>query len=166
MGRGHGGSLPVALIHVLISLTGIGSGCFVIRGFLNRKYRESWTVIFFMTSILTAVTGFIFPFERLLSSHVLGLLSLLVVTIALFMRNVFGLEGRRRVTYVVSLAMALYFNCFAAVVQAFAKIPILHAIAPTQTEGPFVLAQSVIFATFVVLTYVAAKRFRVGLIRV
>src|ERR1039457_6533305 len=97
------------LIHVLISLTGIGSGCFVIRGFLNRRYVEGWTVIFLITSILTTVTGFIFPFDRLLSSHILGLLSLLVLTIALFMRNVFGLEGRRRVTYVVTLTMALYF---------------------------------------------------------
>ena len=148
------------LIHVLISLAGISSGFVVILGFLNGKGINGWTAIFFTTSLLTSLTGFLFPFERLLPSHILGLLSLTVLTIALFARNVFHLDGGWRLTYVVTAAMALYFNCFAAVVQLFAKIPALKATAPTQTEPSFMVAQGVVLAIFVVLTYLAAKRFR------
>jgi hypothetical protein len=148
------------LIHVLISLAGIGSGFVVIFGLLHNKALDGWTAIFFTTALLTSVTGFLFPFEQLLRSHILGLLSLLVLTIALFARSVFHLDGCWRLLYVVTVAMALYFNCFAAIVQSFAKIPALKAIAPTQTEPPFVVAQAVVLMIFVVLTYLAAKRFR------
>jgi len=148
------------LIHVLISLAGIGSGFMVIFGFLNGKALAGWNTIFFTTSLLTSLTGFFFPFERLLPSHILGLLSLTALTIALFARNVFDLAGGWRLIYVVTAAMVLYFNCFAAVVQLFAKIPALKATAPTQTEWPFVVAQGVVLAIFLVLTYLAAKRFR------
>lgn len=148
------------LIHVLISLTGIASGFVVIFGFLNGRCLDGWTGIYITASLLTSVTGFAFSFERLLPSHILGLLSLTVLTIALFARNVFHLAGWWRLIFVVTIAMALYFNCFAAVVQSFAKIPALKAVAPTQTEPPFVVAQGVVLAIFVVLTYLAAKRFR------
>lgn len=153
------------LTHMLISLTGIGSGFVVMFGLLYRKEFEGWTVVFFISSIFTTVTGFLFPFDHLLRSHILGLMSLFVLTISLFLRNVLGLDGWLRVAYVVTLATALYFNCFAAVVQLFAKIPALKAIAPTQTETPFVAAQCVVLAIFVLLTCVAAKRFGVGLTR-
>src|SRR5271166_765658 len=133
------------LVHVLISLTGIGSGFVVVLGMLKCKRRDGWTAIFVITSMLTSLTGFLFPFEQLLPSHILGLLWLLV--------------------YVVAIAIALYLNCFAAVVQLFAKIPALKALAPTQTEPPFLIAQSLVLAVFLVLTYLAAKRFRVAPVR-
>jgi len=153
------------LVHVLISLTGIGSGFVVVLGMLKCKRRDGWTAIFVITSMLTSLTGFLFPFEQLLPSHILGLLSLLVITITLFARNVFHFAGPWRLVYVVAVAMALYFNCFAAVVQSFAKIPALKAFAPTQTEPPFLIAQSLVLAVFIVLTYLAAKRFRVAPVR-
>lgn len=153
------------LVHVLISLAGIGSGFVVLIGMLNSQRRDGWTGIFVITSMLTSLTGFLFPFEQLLPSHLLGLLSLLVITIALFARNVFHFAGPWRLVYVVAIAMALYLNCFAAVVQLFAKIPALKALAPTQTEPPFLIAQSLVLAVFLVLTYLAAKRFRVAPVR-
>ena len=153
------------LIHVLIGLTGIGSGFVVLVGMINGKRRDGWTGIFIITAILTSLTGFLFPFEQLLLSHVLGLLSLMAITIALFARNVFFRAGSWRLVYVVVIAMALYFSCFAAVVQLFAKIPALKAVAPTQTEPPYRIAQYLVLAFFVVLTYLAARRFRVALLR-
>jgi hypothetical protein len=150
------------LVHVLLSLAGIGSGFVVIFGLFHRKRLDGWTMIFFTTSMLTILSGFAFPFDRLLRTHVLGLLSLLALTIALFARNVFLLEGSWRIVYVVCLAMGLYCNCFAAIVQLFAKIPALKATAPTQTEPPFLLAQLVVLVIFVVLTYKAVVRFRVS----
>jgi hypothetical protein len=147
------------LIHVVLSLAGIGSGFVVLLGLLNRKRLDGWTMIFLTTSILTSVSGFLFPFERLLFSHVLGLLSLAVLTIAIFARHVFGCAGSWRWLYVVAASLALYFNCVAAVVQLFAKISALKAIAPTQTEPVFVAIQLVVLAIFVVLTILAVKRF-------
>ncbi len=60
----------------------------------------------------------------------------------------------------VSTALALYFNVFVGVTQAFLKVPALHALAPQQTEPPFVVAQLLVLALFVLLTVVAVKRFR------
>jgi len=153
------------MIHLLLSLAAICSGFVFIAGLLRRKLLDGWVAVYFLTSILTVVTGFLFPFDRLLRSHILGLLSLLVLTIAVFVRVISDLVGVWRVVYVVMCAAALYFNCFAAVVQLFAKIPALTALAPTGTEPPYVAAQSVVFALFVALTYVASKRFGVGLDR-
>ena len=150
------------LIHMVISLAAAGSGFVVILGLLNRKLLDGWIAIFFAASILTVLTGFLFPFDRLLRSHVLGLLTLLVVTISLFVRVTSGLVGGWRAVYVLALATALYFNCFAAVVQLFAKVPALKAMAPTQTEPPLIAAQCLILAVFVALAFVAAKRFGGG----
>jgi hypothetical protein len=150
------------LIHVLISLAGIGSGLIVMFGLLAGKRLDGWTAIFFATTVATSVTGFGFPFEHLLPSHKIGILSLLVLALAIPARYVFHLAGGWRYVYVIGVAIALYFNVFVAVIQAFLKIPALKALAPTQSELPFVVAQLVVLALFVVLTIVAAKRFPVA----
>ena len=147
------------LLHVIISLAGIGTGFIVMFGLLNRKRLDGWTAIFLTTTVLTSLTGFLFPVEHVMPSHIVGSLSLIVLAIAIWARYSRHLEGASRWIYVVSAATALYLNCFVAVVQAFLKIPALHAMAPTQSEPPFLLAQTVVLAIFVWLTYRAAKRF-------
>ncbi len=147
------------LIHVIISLAGIGSGFIVMYGLLNSKRLDGWTAIFLTTTVLTSVTGFLFPFEKLLPSHILGGMSLVVLAIAIWARYGGRLAGASRWIYVVTAALALYFNCFVAVVQGFAKIPALHALAPTQKEPPFLVAQLVVLALFVWLTILASRRF-------
>lgn len=153
------------LLHVIISLAGIGSGFIVVFGLLNSKRLDGWTAIFLTTTVLTSVTGFLFPFEKLLPSHILGTLSLIVLAIAIFARYGRHMVGAWRGTYVVTAAIALYFNCFVAVVQAFAKIPALHALAPTQKEPPFAIAQLVVLAIFVWITWRATKRFHAAEVR-
>lgn len=153
------------LIHVLLSLTGIGTGFVVLVGFLKGKRLKGWTAIYVTTSLLTTATGFLFPFDVVLPTHILGLLSALALTIAIVAYNAVGLNGWSRAVYVVGLASALYFNCYAAVMQAFAKIAALNAFAPARTEWPYVLTQSVVLALFIVLTYLAAKRFTVAKVR-
>ncbi len=147
------------LLHVIISLAGIGSGFIVLYGLLNGKRLDGWTAIFLVTTVLTSVTGFMFPFEGFKPSYVLAAMSLVVLAIAIGARYGKHLAGGWRGTYVVTAAIALYFNCFVAVVQAFAKIPSLHALAPTQTEAPFAIAQLVVLAIFAWLTWRATKRF-------
>ena len=149
------------LLHVLISLAGIGTGFIVVYGMLNGKRLDGWTGIFLVTTVLTSATGFLFPVEHLLPSHIVGTISLVVLALAILGRYVLHLAGAGRLLYVVGSVVALYLNCFVAVVQAFLKVPALHALAPNGKELPFVAAQAVVMAIFIGLGIVAAKRFRV-----
>ncbi len=150
------------LFHVLLSLAGIGTGFIVILGLLAGKRLNGWTAIFLVTTVATSVTGFLFPFHQLLPSHIVGILSLVVLAVAIPARYVFHLRGAWRSVYVVGAAVALYLNVFVAVVQAFLKIPALKALAPTQKEPPFLVAQLSVLLIFVVLTILAAKRFHIA----
>ena len=148
------------LIHVLISLAGIGIGLVVLYGLLGRRLLAEWNRIFLITTILTSVTGFLFPIQHLLPSHKVGIISLIVLAVALLALYAFKLAGRWRTIYVVTALMALYLNCFVAVVQSFLKIPALHAMAPSQTEPPFLIAQSALLLLFLVIGTFAGKRFQ------
>ena len=114
-----------------------------------------------MATVLTSATGFLFPVEHLLPSHIVATISLVVLALAILGRYVLHLAGAGRLLYVVGSVVALYLNCFVAVVQAFLKVPALHALAPNGKEPPFVAAQLVVMAIFIGLGIVAAKRFRV-----
>jgi len=153
------------LLHVIISLAGIGTGFIVMYGLLNGKRLDGWTAIFLTTTVLTNVTGFMFPFEGLKPSYIVAAISLVVLAVAIWARYGARLAGASRWIYVLAAAIALYLNCFVAVVQAFLKIPALHALAPTGSEPPFLVAQSVVLAVFIWLTYLAAKRFHATPIR-
>ena len=147
------------LLHVIISLAGLGSGFIVLYGMLNSKRLDGWTAIFLTTTALTSVTGFMFPFEGFKPSYVLAAISLMVLAIAIVARYTFRMAGAWRGTYVITAAFALYFSCFVAVAQAFTKIPALHVLAPTQKEPPFAVAQLLVLGIFVWLTYKATNRF-------
>jgi hypothetical protein len=148
------------LVHVIIGLIGIGSGLLVMFGLLNGKHLGAITSIFLITTAVTSLTGFGFPFTHLLPSHILGILSLIDLAIAIPALYVFHLSGSWRKTYVITSAIALYFNCFVLVVQGFEKVPALHALAPAQKEPPFAIAQLALLVLFVVLTIYAIKGFR------
>jgi hypothetical protein len=149
------------LLHVLISLVGIGSGLVVMYGFFVRKRLDGWTALFLITTVLTSVTGFLFPFEHLLPSHILGILSLIVLAAAIPARYVFHMAGAWRWIYVIGASMALYFNVFVLVAQLFLKVATLHALAPTQKEPPFTIAQLVVLAIFAGLTIGATRKFHI-----
>ena len=147
-------------VHTVLSLIGIGSGLVVMFGFLTGKERGGWTLLFLVTTVATCVTGFAFPFDRLLPAHKVGIVSLVVLAVAIVARSAFHLAGAWRRVYVICAAVALYLNVFVGVVQAFQKVPALTALAPNQTELPFVVTQLVVLALFIALTIAAAKGFR------
>jgi len=147
-------------VHVLLSLAGIGTGFIVVYGMLAGKRLDGWTAIFLATTVLTSLTGFLFPVEHLLPSHVVGIISLLVLAVAILARYALHLAGAWRWIYVVCAVLALYLNSFVAVVQSFLKIPALKALAPTQKEPPFLVAQLVVIAIFIVFGILAVKKFR------
>jgi hypothetical protein len=151
-------SLPMfTLIHVVISVLGIIAGLVVVGGLMARTRLEGWTAFFLATTILTSVSGFGFPFTKISAPHVVGGLSLVVLTVCLAARYWKQLAGRWRATFVVTAVLALYLNVFVLVVQLFSKTPALVQLAPTQQEPPFAVTQAVVFAVFVWLGWAALR---------
>jgi len=147
-------------VHVALSLIGIVAGMIVLVGMLSARRVPGWTALFLTTTVLTSVTGFLFPADHLLPSHVVGVISLVVLAVALPALYVYRLAGPWRWLYVGSAVLALYLNVFVGVVQVFQKLPVLTRLAPTQSEPPFLVAQVAVLATFVVLGIRAVVRFR------
>jgi hypothetical protein len=148
------------LVHVAISLVGIGTGLVVLAGLMKGQPLDRWTFIFLATTVATCVTGFGFPFVHFLPSHAVGIISLVVLAPAIYGRYVRRMTGHWRWIYVVGAVLSLYLNVFVLVVQLFLKVPALNALAPTQTEAPFTMTQLVVLLTFLVLGVFAVRRFR------
>jgi hypothetical protein len=146
-------------LHVIISLVGIASGVIVLAAMLNGKAPAGWTALFLATTVLTSATGFLFPATGFTPAQGVGILSLILLAVALIAFYGRHLAGAWRWIYVVTAVPALYFNCFVAVVQSFQKLAVLHALAPTQSEPPFQVTQLVVLAIFVVAAIIAIRRF-------
>jgi hypothetical protein len=147
-------------LHVVVSLLAIATGFIVAGGMLAARQLPGITAVFLASTVLTSVSGLLFPFSGLLPSHVFAILSLVVLALALLALYVFRLAGPWRWIYVVSALFALYLNAFVAVVQAFQKLAPLQPLAPTQSEPPFLIAQLAVLALFVGLGALALKWFR------
>ncbi|MDX6304768.1 MAG: hypothetical protein QOI77_1737 [Blastocatellia bacterium] len=148
------------IVHVVISLIGIASGLVLMFGLLVARKLNRWSALFLISTIATSVTGFFFPFHGLTPAIVVGVISLVVLGVAIIARYVRRLAGAWRWIYVVTVMIALYLNVFVLIVQLFQKVPALKALAPTQSEPPFAVMQLVVLALFVVLTIMAAIKFR------
>jgi hypothetical protein len=139
------------LVHTILSLVGILAGCIALYGMITSHHMPGWTALFLATTILTSVTGFFFPRDQVLPSHIVGVLSLLLLAAAVIALYARHLAGAWRWIYLTGAVGALYLNVFVGVVQAFQKIPALHALAPTQAEWPFILVQGLVLALFAAL---------------
>ena len=148
------------LLHVLVSLAAMGAGAIVLLGMMVPIELGAWTAVFLATAILTSATGFLFPFSGLLPSHIFGILSLVILAVALFAVYARRLAGSWRWIFVTSVATALYLDLFVGIAQAFQKSALLHPLAPTGSEPPFLIAQAVLLAIMLVLGILAASRFR------
>src|ERR1700682_559339 len=149
-------------VHVIISLIAIISGIIVRFGLLGSNRRSGMTAIFLLFTILTSVTGFLFPFEKLLPSHMIGILSLVLLAIACISLYVMKLSGPWRSIYIVTAMTSLYLNVFVLIIQAFLKVPALHALAPSvpPSEPPFAIIQGIVLVFFVLVIIGAVRRYR------
>jgi hypothetical protein len=148
------------LVHVIISLVGIGSGIVVFLAMLARDRVAAWTALFLISTIVTSVSGFFFHSTAIGPPHVFGVISLVVLAAAVLARYVFALAGWWRLIFIVGAWIALYLNCVVAVIQFFQKFSFLQPLAPTQTEPPFLITQAVMLAIFVIVGIAAGIRFR------
>jgi len=145
--------------HTLLSVVALISGAVVTADMLRSRDSGGWTGLFLITAVATSVTGFGFPFTKFLPSHAVGVVSLLVLAVTLLARYAFGLAGAWRWIYAVGLIIAFYLNVFVLIAQFFVKVPALKELAPTGAEPPFAITQLVVLVVFVILTFVAARRF-------
>jgi hypothetical protein len=150
-------------LHVLLSLVEIAAGLIVAYGLLTGKALGAWTVLFLATAILTSLTGFPLPPFGFDPPRAIGVLTLILLVIAVIAYYFFRLAGAWRRIYVVAAMTTLYLDVFVGVIQSFLKIPSLHALAPTQSEPPFLVAQGVVLVLFVVLEIFATRRFHPAL---
>jgi hypothetical protein len=148
------------LIHTVLSLVGIIAGLIVVGGLIAEQRFSRWTGVYLLTTVLTNITGFGFPFVTLLPSHIVGGISLLVLAVAIVARYLKRLTGAWRRIFVVTAVLALYLNVFVLVVQLFQKIPGLVAVAPTQSAPAFVVTQLFILVLFAGIGWAAVKGFR------
>lgn len=148
------------VFHVLLSLIGIGAGFIAIFGLIAGRWLNLWVQVFLWTTILTSVTGFFFPFKGITPGIILGIISLVVLAISVFALRAKKLAGGWRSGFVITAVIAEWLNFFVLIAQLFEKVPALHVLAPTNTEGPFKIAQLVALIVFVVLGFLATKNFR------
>jgi hypothetical protein len=147
-------------VHVALSLVGILTGQLVVLGWIVGKDNALLTLVFLTTTLATSLTGFGFPFGQILPSHVVGAISLAVLAVTFYALYGAGLRDRWRAIYVSTATLALYLNVFVLVVQLFLKVPALNELAPQQTEPPFLLAQGLTLAAYLVLGALAVRGYR------
>jgi hypothetical protein len=147
------------LLHVILSLAGIAAGLIAVLALAANKL-SGLTGFFLSTTALTSITGFLFPFHGVDPAIILGILSMIVLLLAAVALYAGKLKGGWRGAYIISAAVALWFNVFVLFAQLFAKVPALKAIAPTQSSPVFGATQLVVLAAFIVLTIRAFKGFR------
>ena len=150
------------LLHVAISLVAILAGVVVVAAMIAGTRSRAWTALFLATTIATSVTGFMFHSQSFGPPHIIGAISLVILALAVYALYVRHLAGYWRPVYIVSAVVALYLNVFVGVVQAFQKIPLLQALAPTQTEMPFLEAQIAVLVIVAAFGLLALRRFRPG----
>ncbi|HEX9070741.1 MAG TPA: hypothetical protein VF852_02190 [Pseudolabrys sp.] len=148
------------IVHVGITLVAIASGLVVLFGMLGAHRLPAWTALFLLTTILTSVTGFMFPIHGFTPALGVGAVSMLVLAVALIALYAKRLVGSWRWIYVVAAVAALYFNVLVLIVQSFQKVPTLNTLAPTQSEPPFLIAQGVALMALLFLGIAAVFRFR------
>jgi hypothetical protein len=150
----------VTLFHTIISIVAIAAGLVVVGGLIAGVRIDGWTGIFLVTTAVTSITGFFLPFSKLLASHWIGIVSLVILPFVIAARYWQQLRGGWRGIYVVGTVLVLYLNFFILLVQLFRRIPALLVAAPRQTEPPFVLTQLLVLALFAWLGIAAFRRFR------
>lgn len=155
---------PTTLVgfHTWLSLVAIVAGFPMAAALLRGHLSQRWNGVFLSTTIATSITGFVFPFSGVLPSHVVGAISLVLLALAAGGLYAFGLRGLWRRTYAITAMLSFYLLIFVLVAQLFLKVPVLNAMAPTQSEPPFAVAQGVVLAAFLALTVLAGRRFGSG----
>jgi hypothetical protein len=146
--------------HTALSLVQLVSGIVVVIELMGSRSSRLWTAVYLVSAVATNATGFAFPVDKLLPSHAFGIVSLVLLLLVILARYTFHLAGAWRWVYALGIVITVYLDAFVAIVQAFLKLPALHAMAPTGSEPPLAIAQGILLVIFVVLAIAAVRTFR------
>ena len=146
---------PFTLFHVALSLIGIVAGLVILLGWLSGRSLKDWTWTFLIATITTSVTGFFFPFKGVTPGIVLGIVSLVVLAIALV-----AYRRHWTRTFIATCAAAQFFNVLVFIVQAFQKLSPLHMFAPKGTEPIVAACQLLALLFFIILATLDIRRRR------
>ena len=149
----------ITYIHTAISLIAIPLGIMATARLFRPDLPATWTRSFLWLAVLTSATGFIFPFIGITPAFVVGILALAILA-AMRWASTHPETTFARWTYAGGMVASLYLLIFVAVVQAFLKIPKLHALAPTGTEAPFAITQVLVLLVMLAIGIAALRRFR------
>ena len=148
------------VLHVIITLVAIGSGLIVMGGMFASHKLPGTTALFLFTTVLTSVTGFLFPIHGFTPALGVGILACVIVAAALFALYKEHLVGAWRWIYVITATASLYLNVFVLVAQSFTKVSALNALAPTQSELPFAITQAAVLVIFILIGLIAVVKFQ------
>lgn len=153
---------PTTLLgfHTIVSLIALGTGILAVLALLGLRLPVVWTQLFLLTAVVASATGFLFPVATVLPSHIIGAIALVVLAAVLLARFVGPFAGVWRWVYAGGIVASLYFLFFVAIAQAFSKVPVLKAAAPTLSEPPFAISQGINLVIFIGLGIAALRLFR------
>jgi glucan phosphoethanolaminetransferase (alkaline phosphatase superfamily) len=146
---------PFTLFHVLLSIVGLVAGLVFLLGLFYGRFLRGWTFTFLGFTIATSVTGFFFPFKGITPGIVLGILSLIVLAIAIV-----AYRKHWTRTFVITCAAAEFFNVLVFIVQSFQKLSPLHMFAPKGTEPIVAVCQLIALLFFITLATLDIRRHR------
>ena len=147
-------------LHVIISLVAVAAGIIALVAMTGGRHMAAMTAIFLATTVLTSITGFMFPPKPIGPPHIFGAISLVALAVSLFALYGRKLAGLWRPAYIMTAVLSLYLNCVVLVVQSFQKLPFLNTFAPTGSEPPFLAAQGVTLLIIGYLGFLAIRRYR------
>jgi len=152
--------LALTYFHTLLSLIAIVTGIRVVFGFLKSETYPGWTTTYIVTTTLTLITSFLFPFHGFTPAIGVGILCILILIPTLYAKYRTSLTGLWRIVYVAGSTVLLYFNCFVLIAQSFQKVPFLHTLAPTGSEPPFAISQAILLIVAIIIGFLSVRRFR------
>ncbi|WP_282947059.1 MULTISPECIES: hypothetical protein [unclassified Sphingopyxis] len=147
-------------LHVLISFVGIIAGLIALPAFARGRILPRTNVIFLWFTLLTSLTGFLFPIVAFTPALGVGIFSTLILAVALWAWYGRKLAGGAASVYAVTATIGLWLNLFVLVVQSFLKVPALNALAPNGNEPPFAAAQGALLVLMIGLGYFAFRASR------
>lgn len=151
-------------LHVAVCFVALLAGALVLTALCRGQRQPAWEAVLLLSTVLISLTGLVLPSPPGTPTpdpaRILSAIELVVVALAALALYVGHLKGFWRGTYVTAMVLAVYFNVFVTVVQAFLKVGFLHALAPTGKEPPFLVAQLLALIAFLVIGALALKRYR------
>ncbi|HEX3753697.1 MAG TPA: hypothetical protein VHV26_01340 [Rhizomicrobium sp.] len=151
-------------IHVAISLVAIVFGFVFLFQLLGGTRSRPVTAVFLLFTILTSVTGFFFKQTgaQPTPGQVVGVISLVLLAVALLALYGRNLRGHWRGTFLITALTAQWLNVFVLIIQLFQKIPALQTLAPgVPPSGPvFGGIQGVALLFFIGTGLMSLRRFQ------